>query len=106
MASRGTVGGYRLAGLLLAVGCVVFGAGVVLYALLPNDLGLPAAGSSYPNALKEAASRGPSMMRAGRLMLLAGIALAALGIQTARGSDGHGPAAVPVGSAREADDNP
>jgi hypothetical protein len=84
VSGRSAVGeDFRVAGLLLAVGSLVFAVGVVLYALLPNDLALPAAPSSYPDALREATSRGSSMTRAGRVifigdMLVAAAALALL----------------------------
>src|ERR1700694_2600694 len=68
---------FRLAGLLLAFGCAVFAVGVLRYALLPSDLGLPADQSSYQNALKEATSRTAEMMLAGRVIFVGDILVAA-----------------------------
>ena len=45
---------FLLAGGLLAVGAAVFAVGVVLYAILPSALSLPASQSSYQSALEEA----------------------------------------------------
>src|ERR1700694_435078 len=68
---------FRLAGLLLAFGCAVFAVGVLRYALLPSDLGLPADQSSYKTALKEAPSRTAEMMLAGRVIFVGDILVAA-----------------------------
>jgi hypothetical protein len=74
---------YLVAGILLLAGSAVLAVGVILYALLPNDLALPAASSSYPNALKEATQHVDVMKRAGQViffgdMLVAAAALALL----------------------------
>jgi hypothetical protein len=68
---------FRLAGVLLAVGCAIFAVGVLRYALLPSDLGLPADQSSYQNALKEATSRTAEMMLAGKVIFFGDLLVAA-----------------------------
>src|ERR1700730_5178621 len=83
---------FRVAGLLLAVGCAVFIVGIALYALLPPELGTPAAEASYSDALKAARDLAPEMERAGRLiylgdLLIAAAALALLSRRRLVGSD-------------------
>jgi hypothetical protein len=85
-----------LAGVLLAVGSAFFIVGVALYALLPPELGLPAAEASYADALQEASRQAAGMARAGRITFIGDllVAAAALVLVSRRGSDDSGLAHV------------
>ncbi len=74
---------YRFGGVLLALGSVIFIAGTAMYAMLKPELGIPAAESSYNEALQEAVRERTLATRAGRVtfigdMLVAAAALALL----------------------------
>jgi hypothetical protein len=78
--------------MLLIVGSVVFVVGIALYAMLPPELGTPAAEANYPAALREATSLASEMGRAGRViyvgdLLMAAAALALLPRRRLAGSD-------------------
>jgi hypothetical protein len=85
-----------LAGVLLAVGSAFFIVGVALYALLPPELGPPAAEASYADALQEASRQAAGMARAGRITFIGDllVAAAALVLVSRRGSDDSGLAHV------------
>ena len=68
---------FRAAGALLAVGCVVFVIGVALYVLLPRELGAPADAAAYVDAQREATNLGSEMQRAGRVIFLGDLLIAA-----------------------------
>ncbi|HEV7666084.1 MAG TPA: hypothetical protein VGQ62_21305, partial [Chloroflexota bacterium] len=68
---------FRFSGVLLAAGCVVFIVGIAFYAVLPRELGAPAAEASYADARNEAARLGPEMERAGRFIYLGDLLIAA-----------------------------
>jgi hypothetical protein len=76
-ALRRMASAYRFAGMLLTVGCAVFIVGIALYVLLPRELGTPAAETSYPDALKEATDLGGAMERAGRVIYMGDLLIAA-----------------------------
>jgi hypothetical protein len=68
---------FRLGGMLLTFGSAVFIVGVVRYALLPPELAIPAAESSYPQVLQEAAQLGAGMALAGRVIFFGDVLIAA-----------------------------
>jgi hypothetical protein len=63
--------------MLLAAGCVVFVAGIVLYVLLPRELGAPADEALYRDALREATTLARGMERAGRVIYIGDLLIAA-----------------------------
>jgi hypothetical protein len=78
--------------MLLTAGSVVFVVGIALYAALPPELGTPAAEATYPDTLREATSLASAMERAGRViyigdLLIAAAALALLPRKRLAGSD-------------------
>ncbi|TME33623.1 MAG: hypothetical protein E6I75_15055 [Chloroflexi bacterium] len=68
---------FRFAGILLATGSLVFVVGIALYATLPSDLGTPSAETSYAEALREATTLPTQMERAGRVIYLGDLLIAA-----------------------------
>jgi hypothetical protein len=67
---------FRFAGILLAVGSLVFVVGIALYAVLPTALSTPAFDASYSGALKDATALPAQMELAGKVIYLGDLLVA------------------------------